>query len=355
MRLSPSLPALVLAALLAAVAAGCGGGSESSSETTAAPGATTASAPLKVGLVTDIGGLNDRSFNHLANVGLQRAEKELGVSGRVLTSSANADYVPNLTSLARQRYDLIVGVGFLMADAVETVAKRFPDVDFAIIDYSLAAMKSDPQNVQGLIFREEQAGYLAGYLAGLVEKEGVGFVKPGAQRISAVGGQAVPAVQKYIAGYQAGAKKGDPQISAPFAYSQDFVDQAKCKELALNQIAQGSDVVFQVAGGCGLGAIDAARSANVWGIGVDADQSYLGKHILTSAVKKVDVSVYQTVQQVQDSSVEGGHDSVFELSNGGVGLGKISAEVPKSIRDRVDEARRQILSGAISDIPTTPR
>jgi basic membrane protein A len=348
------IPAIAAAGLLAAVAAGCGGSSSSSGTTTATTATSQPGKSLRVGLVTDIGGLNDRSFNHLANVGLQRAEKELGVTGRVLTSSSNSDYVPNLSSLARQHYDLVIGVGFLMANAVETVAKKFPDENFAIIDSAQADMKSDPQNVQGLLFREQQAGYLAGYLAGLVEKQGIGFAKAGTQQISSVGGQNIPPVDRYIAGYQAGARKANPQITTPNAYSQDFVDQAKCKEIALNQIAQGSDVVFQVAGACGLGALDAAQQRGVWGIGVDADQSYLGKHVLTSAVKKVDVAVFDTIEQVGDGKFKGGRDSHFDLSNDGVGLGKISAQVPKSVVAQVDKVRGQIVDGTIADIPTKP-
>jgi basic membrane protein A len=348
---------MLVTAALAVVAAGCGGGGGggggNEAATTSAAGGGGGGPALKVGLVTDIGGLNDRSFNHLAYVGLQRAEKQLGVKGRVLTSGQNSDYVPNLTTLARQNYDLIIGVGFLMADAVETVANKFPNTSFAIIDYSQAAMKSTPSNVEGLLFREQQAGYLAGYLAGLVEKQGVGNVKSGSETISSVGGQKIPPVDHYIAGYQAGAKAADSGIKTVNGYSQDFVDQAKCKELALNQISQGSDIVFQVAGGCGLGALDAAQQKGVWGIGVDADQAYLGKHILTSAIKKVDVAVFDTVQQVQDGSFNGGQDAFFDLTNDGVGLGKISSEVPQDIVDKVDQAKQKIVSGEISDIPDT--
>ncbi len=357
--------ATLAAALLAVLAAGCGGSSGGGGgETTSAAGggggvSTSAGggggggAAIKVGLVTDIGGLNDRSFNHLANLGLQRAEKELGAQGRVLTSSSNSDYVPNLSTLARQNYDLVIGVGFLMADAVETVAKKFPNVNFAIIDYSQAAMKSAPTNVEGLLFREQQAGYLAGYLAGLVEKQGIGFTTGNTQVISSVGGQKIPPVDHYIAGYQAGAKKALAGMKTLNGYSQDFVDQAKCKEVALNQISQGSDVVFQVAGGCGLGAIDAAKSRGVWAIGVDADQAYLGSHILTSAVKKVDVSVYSTIKETQDGSFKGGQDAFFDLSNDGVGLGKISSKVPQSIQDQIDKVKQQIVDGTIANIPDT--
>ena len=198
-----SLAAILLAAfvlILGLVAAGCGDDEE---EPTGGSGtAQEEEKPaIKVGLVTDIGGLNDRSFNQLANEGLERAKSELGVEGRALTSESDADYVPNLSTLAQQKYDLVIGVGFLMSDAVNTVAKQFPDTNFAIIDFPQAGLKDKPANVRGLLFKENEAGYLVGYLAALVVKE-----KGGDQVISSVGGQKIPPVDAYIAGYQAGAK-----------------------------------------------------------------------------------------------------------------------------------------------------
>jgi basic membrane protein A len=301
---------------------------------------------IKVGIVTDIGGLNDRSFNQLANEGMKRSIAELGAEGRALTSKSNADYVPNLSTLAQQKYDVVIGVGFLMADAMDTVSKKFPQTNFAIIDFPQVALKSKPANVRGLLFKEAEAGYMAGYLAGLYVKE-----KGGDQVISTVGGQKIPPVDAYIAGYQAGAKEANPDIKTLNGYSQDFVDQAKCKEIALNQIAEGSQVVFQVAGQCGLGALDAAKEKGMQGIGVDADQGYLGDHILTSALKKVDVSVFETVKQVQDGSFQGGQDTIFDTKSGGVGLGKISAE-GAAFEPQVQEVQQKIASGEITDIPT---
>ncbi len=344
----------LLVVVLAVVAAGCGGDDEDDAApaTTTAP-ATTDEAPagdgLRVGLVTDIGGLDDRSFNFLANMGLERSQEQLGVDGRVLISRSEADYVPNLTTLARDDYDLIIGVGFLMSDAVETVAKRFTDANFAIIDYSQAEMASKPPNVRGLLFKEQEAGYLVGYLAGLLNAEESG----NEQIISSVGGQKIPPVDRYIAGYQAGATAANPQIKTLNAYSQDFVDQAKCKEAALNQIAQGSDVVFQVAGNCGLGAVSAAKEKNVWGIGVDADQAYLGAHILTSALKKVDVAVFETVQAVQEGSFTGGEDVVFDVASGGVGMGEVSSEVPADVLAKVQAVQDDLAAGKITGIPDT--
>jgi basic membrane lipoprotein Med (substrate-binding protein (PBP1-ABC) superfamily) len=160
---------------------------------------------------------------------------------------------------------------------------------------------------------------------------------PNACTIGSVGGQKQPPVDRYIAGYQAGALKADPNIKLLNSYSNEWVDQAKCKQLALNQISDGADIVFQVAGGCGLGVLDAAKEQGVWGIGVDADQSYLGPQVLTSALKRVDTSVYSDDSAVLDGKFAGGTDSVFSLKNDGVGLGKISPKVPKADVEKVQE------------------
>jgi basic membrane protein A len=345
-----SLAAILLAAfvlVLGVVAAGCGDDDDSGSSGTGSSSSQSEEKPaIKVGLVTDIGGLNDRSFNQLANEGLERAKSELGVDGRVLTSKSDADYVPNLSTLAQQKYDLVIGVGFLMSDAINTVATKFPDTNFAIIDFSQAALKGKPANVRGLLFTENEAGYLVGSLAALYVKD-----KGGDQVISSVGGQKIPPVDSYIAGYQAGAKKANPEIKTLNGYSQDFVDQAKCKEIALNQIAEGSQVVFQVAGQCGLGALDAAKEKGVLGIGVDADQGYLGDHILSSAQKKVDVAVFDTAKAVQDGSFKGGEDQIFDLKSDGVALGKMNAAGQK-YADQIEEIKQQIISGEITDIPS---
>jgi basic membrane protein A len=322
-----------------------GGSSASGSSSTASSGSSSAS-NFKVGLVTDIGGLNDHGFNHLAYLGLLRAEKQLGIKGRVLTSSSGADYLPNLSTLARQGYNLVIPVGFLMADATDTVAKAFPSTKFAMVDSDATAEKGDPKNIEGLLFQEQQAGYLAGYLAGLYSKQ------HGYKTISSVGGQKIPPVDHYIAGYQAGAKAADPGIQTLNAYSQDFTDQTKCKEIALNQIAQGSKVVFQVAGGCGLGALSAAQQKGVQGIGVDADQAYLGSHVLTSAEKKVDVAVFNAIKNTMNGQFAAGNDVTNNIANGGIGYGKIG---PAGIKFSPEIAKiySEIKSGKISNIPNT--
>jgi basic membrane protein A len=335
--------AALLAALLMGLAA-CGDDDNGNGGGDTGGGGGEQKEAIKVGVVTDIGGLNDRSFNALANKGFKRGQSELGIEGRVLISKSNSDYVPNLTQLAQQQYDLIIPVGFLMAEATNTVASKLPNANFAIVDFPAAALKDKPANVQGLLFKENEAGYLAGYLAGLWAKDN------GAKVISSVGGQKIPPVDAYIAGYQAGAKAAFPGIKTLNGYSQDFVDQALCKEIALDQISKGSKVVFQVAGGCGLGALDAAKEKGVQGIGVDADQSYLGDHILTSALKKVDVAVFDAIKRAQDGTFKGGEDVIATVKNGGVGLGKISSEGEK-YADKVKEITDKIAAGEIADIP----
>jgi basic membrane protein A len=331
--------------LLVAFASACGDDEESSGGSESASTTASDKPAIKVGLVTDIGGLNDRSFNQLANAGLEQAKEELGIDARVITSKSNADYVPNLTTLVQQKYDLIISVGFLMAEATETVAGKFPDAKFAIIDASAEGMKSKPANVSGLLFKEAEAGYLAGYLGGLYAKDN------DADTISSVGGQKIPPVDAYIAGYQAGAKAANPDIKTLNGYSQDFVDQAKCKEIALNQIERGSAIVFQVAGQCGLGALDAAKQEGKLGIGVDADQGHLGDHILTSAMKRIDTAVIEEVKKVQDDQFAGGKDEVFDIKSDGVGLGEISA-AGTEYQEQLDEVQQQLAAGEI-DVPST--
>ena len=306
---------------------------------------TPAAKQIKVGLVTDIGGLNDRSFNQLANDGLERAKSELGIEGRVLVSKQNSDYVPNLSTLAQQKYDLVIGVGFLMAEAMNTVASKFPDTKFAIIDVDATQLESKPTNVSGVLFAEQEAGYLVGYMAGLYLKD------EGGGTAGSVGGQKIPPVDHYIAGYAAGVVAANPDAKTVNGYSQDFVDPAKCKELALNQIQQGAKVVFQVAGGCGLGALDAAKEKGIQGIGVDADQGYLGDQIMTSALKKVDVAVFDEIKAVQDDTFKGGANAIFDIKSGGVGIGETN-EIGAKYTAQVEEIQAKIASGELTDIPS---
>ena len=345
-KLMPLVAAALVAVLTLALGAGTGA---ARSDVAAGP------ATFKVALVTDIGGLDDRSFNFLANKGLQDAKRKLKVEGRVFISKSDRDYIPNLSTAARQGYNLVISVGFLMGDSTAAVAKRFPKTKFAIIDNSGASkdLKGKPTNVRGLLFKEQEAGYLVGYLAGRQV-----LAKPfnGQTKLGAVGGLKIPPVDRFIAGYYAGAKKAGARVQVTHAYSQDFVDQAKCKEHALSQIADGAGVVFQVAGQCGLGVLSAAKERGVFGIGVDADQGYLGQHVMTSATKKVDVAVYKSIEAAKANGAKfrTNFNAIFTVKNGGVGYGKISNRIPPALKRAVENIRKQIASGAIKGIPQAP-
>jgi basic membrane protein A and related proteins len=305
--------------------------------------ATTAPATTQAGkaaVITDIGGLGDKGFNDLCAKGLATAKRQLGVSGRVFISKSAADYIPNLSTAARQGYNPIVTCGFLMGTDIEKAANRFKNTSFGIIDYSNSFMKSRPKNLRGALFAENQAGYLAGVAAVMGSKT---------KTVSFVGGQAVPAVVAFRAGYIAGAKATKKGVKVTSAYSEDFVDQAKCKEIALNQIAAGSGVVFAAAGQCGLGALQAAKERGVWGIGVDTDQAFLGPHILTSATKKVDLGVLRLIRDVEEGTFEGGTDTIYTVKNQGVGFGKVSAKAAnrKAIIAKLTAVSKLLAAGKI--------
>ena len=333
---------MLLASLVVLLAAaGCGGdggGDEGSGQ----------DGDVLVGVVSDVGRFNDKGFNQLALEGCQRAESELGIECRALESRSTSDYVPNFARLARDEAGLSVATGFLLADATATAAKRFPDANYAIVDYSVQAPPFEGQvpNVLGLTFRTNENSYMIGCLAALMAE------REGGNTISAVGGIKLPTVDIFIAAYRAGAERCVPGTRTLIAYSQDFVDQAKCNELALNQIGRGSKVVFAVAGNCGLGALDAAKQQGVWGVGVDNDQSFLGPHILTSAVKRVDVAVFEAISAAVEGSFEGSTDLVFDLENDGVAVGKISPKVPEEFVERMNDLEPLIRSGEI-DPPST--
>ncbi len=302
---------------------------------------------FKLGVVADTGGLNDHGFNHLAYEGMLEAHKQLGVQDQVLAATSSANYVPYLTKEAEDGDNLVVAVGFDFTDALGQVAKQFPKTHFAIIDTPANTIPGKPKNVEGLIFESQQSGYLVGYLSGLVAKA------KGYKVISSVGGQDIPSVTSYIAGYQAGAKAADPSLATPLnAFSNNFSDQSDCETIANNQISQGSKIVFQVAGGCGLGALQAAKQKGVYGIGVDADQGYLGSYILTSALKKVNVAVLDATKSLLAGKFDGGGDIVNSVSTGGTGYGTLDAAA-KPYASKLAKVLAEIKSGKIKNIPTT--
>jgi basic membrane protein A and related proteins len=309
-------------------------------------------AAVRVAVVTDIGGLNDKGFNQLSNVGLQRAIKTLdNVSGRVyITNSAN-DRTSNLRTAAQSGFGLVLPVGVLFAfGPIDAVAPSFSNTKFAGVDVNWADLKEKPSNVRGIQFREQEAGYLVGYIAGLRTRD-----EPGRDVISAVGANRVPAIVRFIGGYKAGAKRANRRVTVLVNYANDptFADQAKCKETTLDQIDRGSRVAFMVAGACGLGGLQAAKERRIWGIGVDADQYFLGRHILTSATKRVDVAVYDMIRLYQrnPSGFRGGFNSIYNVKNNGVGYGRLSLRLSKAKRAeytrKANNIRRLIAQGKI--------
>ena len=319
----------------------------------ASVGGASNQATIKVADVTDIGGLNDKGFNHLSYVGLQRAQKKLGVQGRVFITSTAAERKPNLQAAAQGGYGLVVAVGVLFEfGPLDDVAPAFPNTKFLGIDVDWSGLAKKPANVRGVQFKEQEAGYLVGYIAGLEIKLHPYKHK---QIVSGVGANKVPAITRFLAGYRAGAKKANRHVKVMIDYANDptFADQAKCKETTLNQIGAGSGIVFEAAGQCGLGGLSAAKQKHVWGIGVDADQSFLGPHILTSATKHVDVAVYRAIAAFKKnpSGFKGGFNTNYNVKNGGVGYGKLSSRLSRHdrlyIRTRVSRIAQLIAAGKI--------
>jgi basic membrane protein A len=323
----------------AILVAGCGGSSKSSSSTAT----TTEASNTLAALVSDIGKFNDRSFNQSQKEGLDRAKAELGVRTVALQSNSTSDYVPNLTDAVRRKANLVTSAGFLLADATNTVAKKNPDTHFAITDYDVkTAPFNGRKNVEGLTYAANESGCLVGYLAAeMAKKQG------GKQIIGAVGGLKIPPVDIWIAGYRYCAKLFNPNIKVLVSYSQEFVASDKCKTVAENLISQGAQVLFQVAGGCGLGTLKAADEADRWGIGVDVDQYKLARRVLTSGVKRVDNGVFEAIKEVQAGEFAGGRDLVFDLKNDGVGVGKINPAVPKADIALMNRYKAQIVSGQL--------
>jgi basic membrane protein A len=343
----------VLLVTAVALAAGCGGGG--GKKTSTSPGAGGAS-NFTAALVSDIGKFNDRSFNQSQLEGLKRARKELSVKILPLQSNSTSDYTPNFTTAARRHANITIAAGFLLADTLESVADQFPDAKFAITDYCAkgaptcitgSVLKKNHPNVMGLDFAANESGCLVGYLAAeMTKKQG------GNQVIGAVGGLHIPPVDIWIAGYKYCAKLFNPSIKVLVGYSGDFVKSDLCKTVAENQIAQGAQVLFQVAGGCGLGTLTAAAQHQIWGIGVDKDQYNDAKRVLTSGVKHVDLGVFNVVKATKDGNFKGNKDLQFTLENGGMGLGKINPAVPKDFIDKMNGIKQKIISGQLK-VPTT--
>ena len=339
---------LAVPILAALIVSACGGTGSGGAQATGGTGTAPAAKAVRIGLVTDVGGLNDKSFNTLANLGRQDAEKDLKVETKVTESKQQADYVPNLTSYAQQGYDLVISVGFLMSNSTWKVAKQFPNVKFAIVDGAPAddAGKTENlPNVANLFFAQQEAGYLVGVIAAEMAKAKVG--KATNNTVCSMGGIPIPPVDTFIAGYQHALQTISPTTKILNGYSNDFVDQQKGKEVGLRHIDQGCDILFQVAGGSGLGYIQAAKEKGKYAIGVDADQADVAPGVvITSALKRVNKAVYDSIKAVKENTFKSG-DTFFNAANEGIGLGKLDPVVPASAKAAADKALADIKSGAI--------
>ncbi|MBE3556102.1 MAG: BMP family ABC transporter substrate-binding protein [Firmicutes bacterium] len=350
-----------IGASLAVLLAACGGSGSAGSTNTPSQQSNSAAASqaagegtsgsgtasgLKVGLVADVGGLHDHSFNQSADDGLMRAQKELGIQATAVQSQRPEDYVTNLSNLAQQGDQLVIAVGFNMTDAVQQVAPQFPKTHFLLIDSTV-----NLPNVTSALFKSEQAGYLVGALSGLLETKGGLPHLNGQNVVGVIGGQEIPPVDSYIAGFQQGFKQTDPSGKVLLRYVGNFTDTAAGEQLASLEISQGTDIVFQVAGPVGQGVFNAASQHNAYAIGVDSDESYLAPNVvLTSAIKRVDVAVFDTIKALQDNSLQSGV-STFELKNDGVGMAPPMKGIPQAIVDQVNQLKQQIVAGQITVSP----
>ena len=348
------LAVLLTAAMTAAMTA-CGGGSsdggstaepaadapegevEVSDEDAEAPAADAAGngADFKIGLITDVGGVNDGSFNQSAWEGLQRAMADLGVEANYLESATDADYVPNIETFIDEEYDLIISVGYMLADATKAAAEANPDVKFAIIDDATIEL----DNVSCLMFKQEQASYLVGYVAGLMtETNNIGFVI----------GMANDNMNLFGYGYCAGALDANPDVTIQQFNANSFADSATGKTNANTAITNGADIVFHAAGATGLGVIEACQEAGVYAIGVDSDQSGIAPNtIITSAMKRVDNAVESLIAGTLESGIH-----TYDLPVGGVDIAPTQDLLTDEVVAAVEEVKTKIINGEVV-VPST--
>ncbi|MDZ7795500.1 MAG: BMP family ABC transporter substrate-binding protein [Spirochaetia bacterium] len=304
-----------------------------------------------ISMATDVGGLGDKSYNDGAYQGLLMAEEKLEeIRIKVIESMQQTDYIPNLTGLAEDGSDIVFAVGFLMESAVKEVASNMPYTYFAGID--IGAGENDPKNFQGMLYKEEQAGYLAGVVAGMMTKKHADKTDKinDENVVGVVLGMLIPPVENYEVGFIQGVHSVNPDCKVLSKTAGTFVDREKGKEAALAMIDKGADIIFHIAGLSGLGAIQAAKEEGVLAIGVDVDQNNVAPDtVLTSAEKKISQSVYLLVQSVVNSNFEGG-TKVYGLQQDAVGISpfhNFDDMVPNDVRDAVQKAKEKIINGEI--------
>ncbi|MBS5302208.1 MAG: BMP family ABC transporter substrate-binding protein [Clostridiaceae bacterium] len=332
------ITALMMAAAMCMSLVACGSSNTNTTENnnTAESGSAAAkdTSDLKIGLVTDVGGVNDGSFNQTAWEGMERAAEELGVTVNYLESGTDADYAPNLETFADEEYDLIISIGYMLADATRTAAEQNPDIKFAIVDDATI----DLLNVTCLMFRAEQASYLAGYVAGKTTKtNNVGYVA----------GMANETMNQFGYGYCAGVLDANPDAKIQQFNANSFADAATGKTMANTAITNGADVIFHAAAATGLGVIEACHEAGVYAIGVDSDQSGISPDtVLTSAMKRVDNAVYDTIESLVNGTLESSVHT-YDLAEGGVDIAPSQDLIADDVVAEVEEVKEKIINGEI--------
>ena len=288
---------------------------------------------FKIGMVTDVGGVNDGSFNQSAWEGLQRAAENFGCEVKYIESKGDADFVPNIESFLDEDYDLIICTGYVMADAVRDAAELNPDQKFAIVD---DASNADLDNVTCMMFEQEQASYLVGLAAGYTtESNVVGFVV----------GQANETMNSFGYGYLAGVLDANPDATILQYNANSFGDASAGKTAVNTMVTKGADVVFHAAGGTGLGVIDGCKENGIWAIGVDSDQSSLAPEtILTSALKRVDNACYDATKKAILGTLEGGV-ATYDLAAGGVDIAPTTDNLSKDVLEKIEDAKKDIIAG----------
>jgi len=298
-------------------------------------------AGYKAALVSDVAGFNDNGFNKNQLKGLKQAAKKLGGTAFPIVSHSSSDYQPNYNTAVHDGAQIIIAAGFLLGPTVKQYAQQYPNTKFAITDDPVSDIGGF-KNEEGITYATQEGGCLVGVLAAKMAQ------KMGHKVIGVAGGLKIPPVDSYIAGYKCCAAKAVKGTKTVVQYSGDFVDQSKCSAIAQNEIqGQKAQVIFQVAGLCGDGALKEASKLHKWGIGVDADEYSVASRILTSALKKTDVGVYDTILAASKGHFKGGQNLLFNLKNNGVGVGKISPKVPKSWITLMNSYKAKIISGKL--------
>jgi basic membrane protein A len=311
-----------------------------SSGTSEGPKAASAAPAVKVGLVLDKGGRDDKSFNSSAFEGFTRAKKDFGIPGKMVEATDDNSFEPMLQHMARKDFNLIIAIGVSQAEAVKKVASRFPNKKFAIVD-----AKVDAPNVRSLLFQEHEGSYLVGALAALTSKTG---------KIGFIGGMDIPLIRRFELGYEAGARAVNPKIQISSNYvgvtGDAWNNPAKGKELALSQYSSGADVIFAAAGASGNGLFDAAEEKKLFAIGCDSNQNWIKPgYVLTSMMKRVDVAVYDVISEFKDGEFTGGVKR-YGLVNQGIdyAMDKYNAPlVSASTQAKVDQLKAQIIAGKL--------